>query len=215
MADQTKMIERTELDNIAPRLRTDGIGGTRPSRSFSSSDRPAATAVVSNIAGFGEGVLSLAELQARLAVLELRQNLSAIKVGVALVIGATVVGIAGFSVALFGIAELCISAFEMGRGPALIVVGAVSFAVAGICLAMALLALRRNAARFPLSSEELTRNMQWIRTVLRHSGRASPRPYARVASALDRPVHCDDLFHHVAQHAVGQMPREVGPAYDP
>ncbi len=51
--------------------------------------------VVTNIAEFGENLLTLAELQARLAAIELKQNVEAVKVSGAVILAGAVLGIAG------------------------------------------------------------------------------------------------------------------------
>jgi hypothetical protein len=174
MADQASMTSREAPNGIDSRK--NGLGTPRTAGLSSSAETLSPTAVVSSIAGFGENVIGLAELQARLAVIELKQNVSAIKMSVAILFAAAVTAIAGLFVGLLGVAELMNSVFAVSRATALLSLGAVTIGIAGICAAVAVMMLARNPARFPLSSEELQRNIRWIRTVLRHSGRAAPRP---------------------------------------
>jgi hypothetical protein len=173
MADQATMTPRAGSNGAESRK--NGQGAARPAGSNSGTEMLSPTAVVSNIAGFGENVLGLAELQARLAMIELKQNASAIKTSVSILLAAIGVGVAGLLVGLQGIAELVISVFAVSRASAFLSVGAVTVGIAGVCSAITLATLQRNPARFPLSSEELQRNIRWIRTVLRHSGRTAPR----------------------------------------
>ena len=56
-----------------------------------------ASAVVTNVAGFGEDLLNLAELQARLAALEVRQNLDSVKTGGALIATGVIVAMSALS----------------------------------------------------------------------------------------------------------------------
>jgi hypothetical protein len=134
-----------------------------------------ASAVVSNVAGFGEDLLNLAELQTRLVTLELRQNLDIVKTRGAVIAISLVVAVAALPVGLIGIGELLVSEIGWKRGYALLGVSAVSILGAGIAMAVATLAFRRNRIGFPLSREELARNVNWVRTVLRQSGRLSFR----------------------------------------
>jgi hypothetical protein len=131
--------------------------------------------VVSNVAGFGEDLLNLAELQARLAALELRQNIDAVKTGVSLIATAILVAAAALPVGLIGIAELLVSEMGLKRGSALLTTSIIAILVAGVLIGLAVSILRRNQIGFPLSREELARNVNWVRTVLRQSGRLSFR----------------------------------------
>ena len=75
-----------------------------------------ASAVVTNVAGFGEDLLNLAELQARLAALEVRQNLDLVKTGGAIIATGLVVAVSALPVGLVGIAELLVSEMGLKRG---------------------------------------------------------------------------------------------------
>jgi hypothetical protein len=135
---------------------------------------PNASTMVSSVAGFGENLLTLGELQARLTAKELVQNYQAART-------AGAVGIAGFStavasvpLALLGIAELLVSELGMKRGYALLSVAGAATLIGGVLLAFAASWMRRKRLGFPVSAEELTRNLNWVRTVLRYSGRYPP-----------------------------------------
>lgn len=129
--------------------------------------------VVTNVAEFGENLLTLAELQARLASIELKQNVRAVKFGGTVLITGAVLGLATLPVALLGIAELLTTGLSIHRGLAQVIVAGAGFLIAGICVAVAVLRLRGSDLGFPLSGEELTRNINWVRTVLLHSGRSA------------------------------------------
>jgi uncharacterized membrane protein YqjE len=131
--------------------------------------------VVSNVTEFGENLLTLGELQARLAVIELNQNVEAAKVGVLVALAGAALALASLPVVLAGVAELLVSELGMKRGYALLSVAVVALAIAGPCIAIAGSHLRRTAVGFPLTREEFTRNLNWVRTVLLYSGRSSRR----------------------------------------
>jgi hypothetical protein len=132
-------------------------------------------AVVSNVAGFGEDLLNLVELQTRLTAVEMRRNLNAFKAGGALMATGLVVAVAGLPVGLVGIAELLASEMGLKRGYALLTVAAIAILFAASCVGLAASWFRRKPLGFPLSGEELARNLNWVRTVLRQSGRLSFR----------------------------------------
>jgi hypothetical protein len=131
--------------------------------------------VVSGVTGFGENLLNLAELQARLVALELQQNLSAAKISVPVILAGAVLVVVSLPLILAGIAELLVSELGMKRGYALLSVAVVALAIAGASIGIATSRLRRSAAGFPLSREEFARNLNWVRTVLLHSGRSTRR----------------------------------------
>jgi Putative Actinobacterial Holin-X, holin superfamily III len=128
--------------------------------------------VMRGVAGFGESLLSLAELQARLAEVELRQNLQAARAGIFLALSSGVAAWSGLIIMLAGLAELMVSEMGVKRGIALLSVATVTIAAGAACLALAAARLRAKRLGFPLSYEELARNLNWLRTVLRQSGRA-------------------------------------------
>lgn len=164
-------------------MRFNGPGGTpgrlgtaQPATGRSSGGNGASPGdVVSNVAGFADDLLSLAELQARLAAIEAKQNVRAVTAGSVILITGGAIALAALPIVLVGIAELLVSFAGMDRGFALIAVAVAAFVVAGICVAVAVARLRGSDVGFPLSREEFTRNLNWVRTVLLYSGR-SARP---------------------------------------
>ena len=131
--------------------------------------------VVTNVAGFGEDLLTLAELQTRLTVIELRQNLASTKSSGLLIAVGLLMAITGLPVLLLGVAELLVSEVGMKRGHALLTVGAGAIVIAGCCVAIARSWLRTKPLGLPLASEEFARNINWLRTILRQSGRGPSR----------------------------------------
>jgi hypothetical protein len=167
MADQTAM---TKPNGHAPLA---NLGSNRsPDASMGESG---ANAVVSNVAGFGENLLNLIELQSKLTVLEARQNFDVVKTGGTLIATGLVVAVASLPVGLVGIAELLVSEMGLKRGYALLTVAVVAILMAGSCASVGASWLRRKRLGFPLAAEELARNVNWVRTVLRQSGRLSFR----------------------------------------
>jgi Putative Actinobacterial Holin-X, holin superfamily III len=144
-----------------------GTDRSTPANSIDSSS----AGVVTNVTGFGEDLLTLAELQTRLIGIEIRQNLEAVRSSGALIVIGSIVAVSALPVILVGIAELLISELGMKRGYALLSVGAVAIVIAGSCMAIARSWLRTKRLGLPLASEEFARNVNWLRTILRQSGR--------------------------------------------
>jgi len=131
--------------------------------------------VVGSIAEFGNDIATLAELQAKLALLDLQESTRRSVLPVALMVVGVAVALASLPVALLGVASLIAAAFSIAQGWALLLTaGAALIAGAGIA-ATAASQLGRSFDSFRRSREEFSRNVAWIRTIVLHSGRAVPR----------------------------------------
>jgi len=171
MDDQAMINLRT--DGKAARVNGRETGPNGENGRAGSDIRAGGDMVMRGVAGFGENLLTLAELQARLAKIELRQNLEAARTSVVLALSSALATCSGLIIMLAGLAELMVSELGMKRGYALLIVACSAIAVGAICLVVAATRLRAKRLGFPLSFEELARNFNWLRTVLRHSGRSS------------------------------------------
>jgi hypothetical protein len=169
MADQATL---SVAEGLEPNRSWTSSGGSSSGRTTSADgSQPSAVTMVSNVAGFGENLLNLAELQAQLSAAELRKNLDAAKISGIIALGGSVLAIASVPVALAGIAELLVSELALSRGIALLIVAAAAIAIAAACVLGAGIWLRQKRLGFPVTSEEFNRNLHWLRTVLRYSGR--------------------------------------------
>ena len=159
-------------------VRTNGsLAGRRgavvaePGYATNSEDEGAPTQMISGVAEFTEHLLTLAELQARLAAIEVRQNVDAARVTGSVVLAGATLALASLPVLLIGVAELLAFGLALSRGVAYVSVAAVTLGIGGACVAIAGSQLRRTAVGLPISREEFARNINWVRTVLLHSGR--------------------------------------------
>jgi hypothetical protein len=128
--------------------------------------------MVSSVSAFGENLLTLGELQVRLAAKELVQNWQAAQIAVEVGLAGLLIVVAGVPILLLGIAEILVSELAMRRGYALLSVAGAAILIGGAAVAFSGSWLRRKRLGFPISGEELTRNLNWLRTVLRYSGRS-------------------------------------------
>jgi hypothetical protein len=163
MADQATVTSRNGFQTRSASL------GDRASTA--DGKEPNASTMVSNVAGFGENLLTLGELQVRLTAKELVQNYLAARTAVGVALAGFVIAVASLPIILLGIAELLASELAMKRGYALLSVAGAAILIGGVSLAFAGSWLRRKRLSFSVSGEELTRNLNWVRTVLRYSGR--------------------------------------------
>lgn len=131
--------------------------------------------VIGGIAEFGNDIMTLAELQARLAAIDFKESLEHAVVPLVLTLGGLMLALASLPVVLIGVAQLIAWAFSIHLGWALLLVGLVALVGASAVAGIAGLRFSRSFASFQRSREELVRNLSWIRTVLVHSGRPVPR----------------------------------------
>jgi hypothetical protein len=131
--------------------------------------------VVGGIAGFGTDIATLAELQTRLALLDLKASVQKAALSLGL-FAAALIGLTGaLPVALAGVAVLLAGALRISLAWSLLLTGGVVLAAALATLVVSASKIGPSFTTFRRSHEELTRNLAWIRTVLLYSGRPVPR----------------------------------------
>jgi hypothetical protein len=169
MVDQTTMNSSNGISGPSE-SRTSAL--ERSSRAVAAANpSPSPAQVASNVAGFGENVLNMGELQARMAAIELRQNVDALRIVTIVGLVGAILALASLPIVLAGLAELLVTELGFRRGPAFLTVGFASLIVGAVTIVSAALWIRTKRLGFPLSAEEFTRNLAWIRTTLRLSGR--------------------------------------------
>ncbi len=127
--------------------------------------------VVGSLSNFGNDVASLAELQLKLAAMDAKIAAERAAVPFGLVAGGLSFLVASLPVLLLGVAALLASALHIHQGLAMLAVGGVTLVLAGLVVALAGWRLSHSFESFQRSSDELARNITWIRTVLLYSGR--------------------------------------------
>jgi uncharacterized membrane protein YqjE len=127
--------------------------------------------VVGGIAEFGNDMATLVELQAKLALIDLKQATAKAILPIAFsVIGLALV-LASLPVILLGVALLLAALLHISEGWAMLLTGAPVLVISGVVVAIAGMRVRNSFDSFQRSRDELVRNLSWIRTVLVHSGR--------------------------------------------
>ncbi len=127
--------------------------------------------VIDGIGDLGNNVFTLATLQARLAAMDLREMVGQVipaAVSVALLIP---LYFAGFTALVFGLAYWVSASLQLPLAAALAIVGSLAIVLAAI---LAFFAWRRFSASlttFRRSREELDRNVAWLGTIVKQSGR--------------------------------------------
>lgn len=131
--------------------------------------------MVGGIAEFGNDMATLAELQAKLAALDVKDSYERALVPMIAIIAGLTAALASLPVLVLGVALVIARALDIADGLAMVLTALVVIAGAGL---LAYLSTRRLPHSFePLrrSREELIRNLSWVRTVLIHSGRSYPK----------------------------------------
>ena len=143
------------------------------SRANGSNNMASPLTLVGNIADFGNDIASLAELQAKLTLMDAKEAASKAAVPVVVLVGASVLALGSLPVILLGLAGLIASAAKIQPATAQLLVGLTTLVVAGIAGFVGLKGSTGSLKSFRRSSEELTRNLSWVRTVLVYSGRGA------------------------------------------
>jgi hypothetical protein len=132
--------------------------------------------VVESVAGLGGDIASLAELQAKLALADLKVSVGQATVPTVLLASGLLVALSTVPVALVGLAYLVAEATGWRTSLAFLATAAAALVLALVVALVGYLGLTKSFGSFSRSKEELTRNVSWIKTVLLHSGRSvAPR----------------------------------------
>ena len=142
-------------------------------------DQKAGTALRTNLGDFAHDVLTLAELQGRLLVVDLNDARARAVRPLALGLIGLVLLLATFPVALLGLAWL-LSLTGLPLWACLLIAAGAGLMCSGLLGWLAWRTLRTTFAVFDRSREEFTQNLSWIKSVLRSGSR---RPVERASSS--------------------------------
>jgi uncharacterized membrane protein YqjE len=157
-------------------VRNPGAGNGTAQGQGQGQDGASVTGSLSEVAN---DVATLAELQAKLAAVDLKACAERALVPLAVIAAALAVALGTIPVALLGAAFLLVSALGLGWGWAMLLTAAVALVLAGLVAFVSVRQFGRSLEPLRRSREELTRNIAWVRTVLVYSGRSIPRRGAR------------------------------------
>ncbi len=134
-------------------------------------------AVVENIGEFVHDVVTLSELQSKLFVADLKDFRSGTVAPGSLMGLASVLFVGCVPVLLMGIAWLLVDYDVLAPGWAFLAAGSGGAIVAGLMALTGWLIFRRQLAILDRSRAELEKNVTWIKSVLKHSGRTPRDPH--------------------------------------
>ena len=139
-------------------------------------DESAHHAVARNVGEVAHDIVSLAELQTQLLMVDARECCRRSLVPGAMVFVAILLALGCFPVLLLSVAELYVwlGGGQLGQGLALLLATITGALVAG-CLGMVgYILLRRQFGLFYRSLDELQRNVRWIKRALRQTATQQP-----------------------------------------
>jgi hypothetical protein len=142
----------------------------KPSQQNGSSD-----SVVGSIAGLGNDIATLVELQWKLFAADFNELVARARLSAVLLAAGVVLALGSVPVLVGGVGLLLASALNISSGLGLLLSALAAVILAGVAVALAVGGLRHSLDALRRSREELQRNIAWIRTVLVQSGRTLPR----------------------------------------
>jgi uncharacterized membrane protein YqjE len=127
--------------------------------------------VIEGMSSFGTDLATLASLQARLAVCDLKDSARASAPIVAGLIIFGAIAAASVVLGLAGLSWWLAAVLQVQVGIVMMITGLVALIIASVAAALLSRRLGKCFSYFRRSQEELDRNLAWIRTTLVHSGR--------------------------------------------
>jgi hypothetical protein len=127
--------------------------------------------MMGGIGAFGGHLATLATLQARLAALDLKESTSKVAPWAVLVVTSALLALAGLTVLLNGAGRWLATASGLALGTAFLITGAIALILSAVIAWFSASRIGGSFTSFRRTSEELERNIAWIRTVMEHSGR--------------------------------------------
>ena len=130
----------------------------------------------SGLAEFLNDVVTLSELQASLAFINLKEAARRAMVPIGVIVLSLTALASGVTLALIASALLLASALEIHQGWAMILTAGVAMALADLAAVFGVRRLQSTFESLQPSRDELRRNLTWVRSVLVSRGRSYTRP---------------------------------------
>ena len=136
---------------------------------------PLVEGVLGNVAEFSTDLISLAELQARLAAADLKETTGRAAVPAGLLVVGALLALVGLPVLLLGVGTLVAENTSLSPGWSILLTALAAIVLGAVLALLGVRGLGGSLSSFDRSKEELSRNLSWVKTVLVHSGRTPPR----------------------------------------
>lgn len=129
--------------------------------------------ILSSLGDFGGDFATLAELQAKLALVDAKEAAGKASTPTAVLVVSSAILLGTVPVVLIGLAFLLATWLGSSQGLALLITGLVVAVVAGAVAGFCAVKFLKSFESFRRSREEFTRNVAWIQTVLKQSSRSA------------------------------------------
>jgi uncharacterized integral membrane protein len=149
---------------MAGKTKVSGVNGA-----VSRESRPG---VARNLAAIAHDVVTLAELQAQLARLDMKTALKKMKLPVAVLAVGAVLFLASIPLALVTVAHVLIYFTSLASWAAYLIVVAGGFLLGGLAMLFAISRIKSAGHTIDRSSTEFSNNVKWIKLVLRQQAEA-------------------------------------------
>lgn len=127
--------------------------------------------VIEGVSSFGTDLATLALLQARLTVCDLRDSTRAASPIIAALVIFGTIAASSVVLVLAGLSWWLASVFQIQVGIVMMITGVVALIIVSVAAALLSRRLGKCFSYFRRSQEELDRNLAWVKTTLVHSGR--------------------------------------------
>lgn len=131
-----------------------------------------ATRLGRGMAALAHDATSIAELQARLVALDLKDSSKPLRKAVILAVLGGALLIACLPVGMLGVAALLVEVANWEPWVAYLVTGGAGLVIGLVLLWLCWVTVRKTAATFKRSREELSKNVEWFKHALRPHGHA-------------------------------------------
>ncbi|QDU37173.1 hypothetical protein Mal4_14820 [Maioricimonas rarisocia] len=129
-------------------------------------DTSPAGGVKKNLAGLTHDLISLAELQAQLVAVDMRESYSRSVVPAILIVGALLLALGAMPVILLGIGWALVNLAGFGEGAAFLLVSVVAIGIAGLAGWWGVQKLKTAFQVLTRSRQEFAENVWWVKQAL-------------------------------------------------
>jgi uncharacterized membrane protein YciS (DUF1049 family) len=130
--------------------------------------------VAQSTAEFFHDVAALGELQAQLALIELRQSATKLLAPVIVLVAGVAIGLGAVPIALAALALTLVATTELSLPASFGIALAVGLVLCALLVAPAIVALRHRMNLFERSRYELGRNIKWVKDTLQRLSQGPP-----------------------------------------
>jgi len=130
-----------------------------------------------NVANLATDLISLTELQAKLAILDLQETTAQAVTPAAVLVGGACLVLGTIPVALLGFSGLLAKGAGISLEAAMLLISLLALAAAGLCVWFGYSRILTAMRVLDRSRQEFQANLQWIKKAIQHSSTTKTRSY--------------------------------------